>query len=33
LLEARDPARAKEIWSKGARRHPDDQDLLKKLAQ
>jgi tetratricopeptide (TPR) repeat protein len=33
LLEARDPARAREIWQKGARRHPDNQELGKKLAQ
>ena len=30
LLEERDPARAKELWKKGARRHPDNQDLAKK---
>lgn len=30
LLEARDPAKAKEVWSKGARRHPDNQELAKK---
>lgn len=32
LLEARDPARAKEMWAKGAARHPDSQELAKKLA-
>lgn len=30
LLEQRDPAKAKEIWAKGARRHPDNQELAKK---
>jgi len=30
LLEQRDPAKAKEIWKKGARRHPDNQELVKK---
>ncbi|MCC7397799.1 MAG: hypothetical protein IT455_12110 [Planctomycetes bacterium] len=30
LLEERDPARAREIWAKGARRHPDNAELLKK---
>lgn len=30
LLEQRDPARAKEIWARGARRHPDNADLVKK---
>ncbi|MBL8755207.1 MAG: hypothetical protein JNK15_18020 [Planctomycetes bacterium] len=30
LLEARDPAKAKEIWQKGARRHPDNQELANK---
>jgi tetratricopeptide (TPR) repeat protein len=30
LLEARDPQRAREIWQKGLRRHPDNQDLAKK---
>ncbi|HEU4417470.1 MAG TPA: hypothetical protein VFT55_00950, partial [Planctomycetota bacterium] len=30
LLEERDPARAKELWKRGARRHPDNQDLAKK---
>lgn len=30
LLEGSDPARAKELWRKGARRHPDNQELAKK---
>jgi tetratricopeptide (TPR) repeat protein len=30
LLETRDPAKAREIWAKGARRHPDNQELAKK---
>ncbi len=30
MLEARDLAKAKEIWAKGARRHPDNQDLKKR---
>lgn len=30
LLETRDPAKAKEMWAKGARRHPDNQELKKK---
>ena len=30
LLEQRDPAKAKEMWAKGARRHPDRADLVKK---
>jgi len=30
LLEARDPAKAKEVWAKGARRHPDNAELAKK---
>lgn len=30
LLEARDPQKAKEIWQKGARRHPDNADLQKR---
>jgi tetratricopeptide (TPR) repeat protein len=30
LLEGRDPQRAREIWQKGARRHPDNQELAKK---
>jgi tetratricopeptide (TPR) repeat protein len=30
LLEARDPAKAKEVWKKGARRHPDNADLANK---
>lgn len=32
LLERTDPAKAKEMWAKGARRHPDSQELAKKLA-
>lgn len=32
LLERSDPARARDVWAKGARRHPDDQELAKKLA-
>jgi tetratricopeptide (TPR) repeat protein len=31
LLEARDPAKAKEVWEKGARRHPDSKELADKL--
>ena len=31
LLEARDPARAREMWAKGAARHPDNQELAKRL--
>jgi len=30
LEEQGDAARAKEMWQKGARRHPDNQDLVKK---
>lgn len=30
LLEARDPQKAKEMWQKGARRHPDNQELQKR---
>ncbi|MGB3967242.1 MAG: hypothetical protein WBO45_10960 [Planctomycetota bacterium] len=30
LLEARDAAKAKEVWAKGARRHPANQELAKK---
>jgi tetratricopeptide (TPR) repeat protein len=30
LLEQRDPAKAKEIWARGARRHPNNQELAKK---
>lgn len=30
LLEQRDPARAQEIWARGARRHPDNAELIKK---
>ncbi len=30
LLEARDPAKAKEMWARGARRHPDNAELVKK---
>ena len=30
LLERRDPAKAKEIWAKGARRHPENAELVKK---
>ena len=32
LLQRTDPAQARELWSKGARRHPDNQELAKKLA-
>lgn len=32
LLEARDPAKAREMWAKGAARHPDNQELAKKLS-
>ncbi len=31
LLEQRDPAKAREIWQKGAQRHPDSEELRKKL--
>lgn len=31
LLEARDPQKAKEVWQKGARRHPDNAELQKRL--
>ncbi len=31
LLEARDPAKAREVWARGARRHPDNQELQKRL--
>lgn len=30
LLEARDPAKAKATWAKGARRHPENAELAKK---
>lgn len=30
LLETRDPAKAKEMWQKGARRHPNNQELQKR---
>lgn len=30
LLETRDPAKAKEMWAKGARRHPNNQELANK---
>ncbi len=30
LLETRDPAKAKEMWARGARRHPDNQELVNK---
>lgn len=30
LLEARDPQKAREVWQRGRRRHPDNQDLAKK---
>lgn len=30
LLERRDPAKAKEIWAKGARRHPENAELAKR---
>lgn len=33
LLERRDPAKAKEVWQKGLRRHPQNAELTKKLAQ
>ncbi|MFN6147684.1 MAG: tetratricopeptide repeat protein [Planctomycetota bacterium] len=32
LLERTDPAKAREMWAKGARRHPDSQEQAKKLA-
>lgn len=31
LLEARDPAKAREMWAKGAARHPDNAELAKRL--
>lgn len=31
LLEARDPEQARQVWAKGAQRHPDNQDLKKRL--
>ena len=31
LLEARDPQKAKEVWQKGARRHPENTELQKRL--
>lgn len=30
LLEARDPQKAKEVWQKGARRHPENSELQKR---
>lgn len=33
LLEASDPARAREMWQRGAARHPNDAALREKLAQ
>lgn len=33
LLEQSDPERAREMWQKGARRHPDSAELQKKLGQ
>lgn len=33
LLEASDPARAKEIFQRGAQRHPNNQDLAKKAGR
>ena len=30
LLEARDPQKAKEVWQKGARRHPENTELQKR---
>ncbi|MBL8729153.1 MAG: hypothetical protein JNM25_12020, partial [Planctomycetes bacterium] len=33
LLEQSDPKRAQEIWAKGAKRHPDNQELRQKLGQ
>lgn len=33
LLEPSDPARAREVWAKGARRHPDHAELAKKLGR
>lgn len=32
LLEARDPEQARQMWARGAQRHPDNQDLKKRLA-
>lgn len=31
LLEARDPEQARQVWAKGAQRHPDNQELKKRL--
>ena len=33
MLEAREPARAKEVWERGLRRHPDNAALREKLAR
>jgi tetratricopeptide (TPR) repeat protein len=33
LLEQRDPARAREVWERGMRRHPENADLQKKLGR
>ncbi len=33
LLEQSDPERAREMWQRGARRHPNDTALKEKLAQ
>ena len=32
LLEARDPEQARQVWAKGAQRHPDNPELKKRLA-
>jgi tetratricopeptide (TPR) repeat protein len=32
LLERTDPAKARDMWAKGARRHPESQELAQKLA-
>ncbi|MFM1874106.1 MAG: hypothetical protein RL398_3528 [Planctomycetota bacterium] len=33
MLEAREPARAKEVWERGLRRHPDNAALREKLGR
>jgi hypothetical protein len=33
LLEGKDPARAREVWQRGARRHPNDEELRRKVKQ
>lgn len=33
LLEAKDPAKAQEMWQRGLRRHPNSEELRKRLGQ